>query len=79
MSEMKMFLEEIHIKNCHSLSDVKVPLKPLTILVGPNASGKSNVLSTLYLLNTMANSDQLPPTLYVKDILWGRGRLKEVT
>ena len=31
MSEMKMFLEEIHIKNCYSLSDVKVPLKPLTI------------------------------------------------
>lgn len=70
MPEMKMLLEEIHIKNCYSLSDVKVPLKPLTILVGPNASGKSNVLSTLYLLNTMANSDQLPPTQYVKDNLW---------
>ena len=44
-------LERVHIKNFLSLHDVELPLKPLTVLVGPNASGKSNVLEVFHLLN----------------------------
>ncbi|MCG8620752.1 MAG: ATP-binding protein, partial [Proteobacteria bacterium] len=47
MSEQKAFLEKVHIKNYRSLRNVTLPLKPLTVLVGPNASGKSNVLESL--------------------------------
>ena len=47
MSEQKAFLERVHIKNYLSLRNVTLPLKPLTVLVGPNASGKSNVLGAL--------------------------------
>ena len=39
MSEQKAFLEKIHIKNFLSLRNVTLPLKPLTVLVGPTASG----------------------------------------
>ena len=53
MSKEKVFLEKIHIKNFLSLRDVGLPLKPLTVLVGPNASGKSNILNALGLLNRM--------------------------
>ena len=70
MSEGKTFLEKIHIKNFLSLRDVTLPFKPLTVLIGPNASGKSNVLSALTLLNTMAIAEILPPTKYIQDRLW---------
>ena len=70
MSEMEVFLEEIHIENYRSLHNVRFPLKRLTILVGPNASGKSNVLRALGLLSGMANHDELPSTQFIQDDLW---------
>ncbi len=53
MSKEKVFLEKLHIKNFLSLRDVELPLKPLTVLVGPNASGKSNILEALTYLWVM--------------------------
>ncbi len=47
MSKEKVFLEKFHIKNFLSLRNVELSLKPLTVLVGPNASGKSNILEAL--------------------------------
>ena len=70
MSKEKVFLEKIHIKNFLSLRDVELPLKPLTVLVGPNASGKSNILNALHLLRTMMVSEKLPPVKFVQDTLW---------
>jgi len=70
MSEMEVFLEEIHIENYRSLHNVRFPLKRLTILVGPNASGKSNVLRALGLLSGMANHDELPSTQFIQGDLW---------
>ncbi|MDE0426662.1 MAG: AAA family ATPase [Candidatus Poribacteria bacterium] len=73
MSEQKAFLEKIYIKNFLSLQDVELSLKPLTVLVGANASGKSNVLHALSLLRTMMTADNLPPVEFVKDRLWAGG------
>ena len=70
MSEVKTFLEKVHIKNFLSLRDVVLPLKPLTILVGPNASGKSNILGALDLLNTMTIAENPPPAKFIQDRLW---------
>jgi predicted ATPase len=70
MSEVKPFLEKVHIKNFLSLRGVTLPLRPLTVLVGPNASGKSNVLSALDLLNTMTIAENPPPVKYIQDRLW---------
>ena len=71
MSEQKAFLEQIHIKNYLSLRNVTLPLKPLTILAGPNASGKSNVLKALYLLHRMVFFYQEPPRVeLIRDFLW---------
>ena len=70
MSEVKAFLEKAHIKNFRSLRDVELPLKPLTVLVGPNASGKSNVLSALSLFNKMIISERLPRVDTIRDDLW---------
>src|SRR5260370_16247462 len=40
-------IESIEFKNFKSLRDTKLPLQPLTSLVGPNCSGKSTVLQAL--------------------------------
>lgn len=43
--------ESIRLKNIRSFSDSKVlPLRPLTLLVGPNNAGKSTILNAILLL-----------------------------
>ncbi len=69
MSGQKTFLQNIHIKNFLSLRNVTLPLKPLTVLVGPNASGKSNVLTALHLLNWML-IDKQSPTGVIQSFFW---------
>ena len=58
MSEHEAILEKVQIKNFLSLHNVTLPLKPLTVLVGPNASGKSNCLETLRFFNWMQKGSQ---------------------
>lgn len=70
MSEMKAFLKSIHIENFRSLRNVTLPLKPLTVLVGPNASGKSNVLKTLQVLKSLMTEEKPPPASEIQSHLW---------
>ena len=70
---MKTFLKDVHIKNFLSLCDVELPLKPLTVLVGPNASGKSNVLGALSVLRTMVIAEDDPPVEFIHGSLWAGG------
>ena len=74
MAEQKAFLEKIHIKNYRSLRNVTLPIKPLTVLVGPNASGKSNTLRSLGLLNSMLKFETPPPKAdFLRELLWAGG------
>ncbi|MCG9128159.1 AAA family ATPase [Candidatus Poribacteria bacterium] len=52
-------LKRIRIKGYKSLVDLELKLKPLTVLVGPNASGKSNFLDALQLLSRIATCHSL--------------------
>ena len=45
--------------NFRSLRDVDVPLGPLTVLIGPNGSGKTNVLNVLRFLKVATELDLL--------------------
>ena len=78
MAEATAFLEEVHLSNYLSLRDVALPLKPLTVLVGPNASGKSNVLSALTLLNSMILYETLPRADSIQNLLWA-GEANHIT
>lgn len=40
-------IKSVHFQNFRSLRDVTLPLEPLTVLVGPNSSGKTTVLEGL--------------------------------
>lgn len=55
-----MKLKSARIKNFKSLGDVELTFRDLTILVGPNASGKSNCLEALSYLSNLLASDSLP-------------------
>ena len=52
-------LTRLHVKGYKSLHDVDVELKPLTVLFGPNAAGKSNLLDAVQLLARLATSRTL--------------------
>ena len=46
----EMMLKSLHLKNILSFRDAEVALRPLNVLIGPNASGKSNLIETLGVL-----------------------------
>src|SRR5580692_4748617 len=46
-----MFLKRVDVSGFASLKDASLPLNDLTVLVGPNNSGKSNVLNAIEFLS----------------------------
>jgi len=50
-------IRELHIKNFLSLKDVILSLGKLNVLVGPNASGKSNVVRALRFLSAFVKGE----------------------
>ncbi len=59
-------IESIHIKNFRGIQDGKIDrFSKINLLVGPNNSGKSAVLETIYLANTASR----PASLQVQGIL----------
>ncbi|GAA3870570.1 AAA family ATPase [Streptomyces sedi] len=53
-------LMELHVENFRSLRNVTIPLRPLTVLVGPNGVGKSNVLKVFDFLAAIIRTDLQP-------------------
>ncbi|GIL05456.1 MAG: DNA recombination protein RecF [Betaproteobacteria bacterium] len=52
-------IRRVRIRGYKSLRDVAVELRPLSVLFGPNAAGKSNFLDALQLLSQMVTSRTL--------------------
>lgn len=50
-------IKKLKIKNFKSLRDVEIELGKFTVLIGPNASGKSNLLDSLLFLSQTAGID----------------------
>ena len=49
-------ITRVRINGYKSLTNVDIQLRPLTVVIGPNASGKSNLLDALGLLSRMVTS-----------------------
>ncbi|CAN7782638.1 AAA family ATPase [Cupriavidus necator] len=52
-------LKSIGLRNFKSYREATLPLAPLTFLIGPNASGKSNALEAIRLLNWLAKGSRI--------------------
>src|SRR5262245_25760769 len=50
-------ITKARIHNFKSLRDVAIDLERFTVFVGPNASGKSSILRSLYLVSTLFHAD----------------------
>lgn len=70
---------EIRWKNYRCFTDTGwVAIRPLTILIGPNNSGKTSVISPILLLNqTMSSRDQVTP-LVTRGPLIDAGTFKDI-
>ncbi len=70
-------LRKLKVKNYKSLEDLTLPLRPLTVFVGPNNAGKSNILDCLLFLRELG--EQGEPAVHSRggfqQIVWG-GELK---
>ena len=66
---MTLKLISAKIKNFKSLGDVDLNFRDLTILVGANASGKSNSLEALRFLSKLLKEQELPSLKYMDSIL----------
>ena len=64
-------IKSIEIEGFRSLRHVRLDLRPLNVLIGPNQSGKTNILDALDFL-AQAVQGQLSPALY-----HSRGGLRE--
>ncbi|MCI5197058.1 MAG: ATP-binding protein [Candidatus Electrothrix sp. AW5] len=73
-------LSEIEIQDFKSYKKATLPLAPLSLLIGANASGKSNAIEALRILNWIAQGQKLNAIKYgvsdSEDIV--RGRLSDL-
>jgi predicted ATPase len=51
-------LKKLEVKNFLALRDVSIDLEPFTVIVGPNASGKSTILEALHRLCALRSGNQ---------------------
>lgn len=56
-------IKEISFRNWKSFIDSTLFIDPLTVLIGPNASGKSNALDALVFLNRLSSGFGISPIL----------------
>ncbi len=70
---MDIYLKKIRFKDFMSLHEIELPLKQLTVIVGSNASGKSNILNGMSLLSKIMKSGELPPSVVMQSSVWAGG------
>lgn len=67
-----MLIKSLHIKDMLSFKDVSLDLRPLNVLIGPNASGKSNLIEIIALLQSLPRdlSSFIRQSGGISDWLW---------
>jgi hypothetical protein len=72
-------IQEIQLSNFKAFADtVTIPIKPITLIFGPNSSGKSSIIQSLLLLKqTIEDAESPEPTLIAKGSLVDLGSYGE--
>ncbi|MBR3413456.1 MAG: AAA family ATPase [Bacteroidales bacterium] len=63
-------IKEVYLENWKSFSPSRLYIDPLTVLIGTNASGKSNLLDALWFLSHLAMGHSVESIF--KDIRGGK-------
>jgi predicted ATPase len=74
-----MQLREVHIEGYRSLKNVHVKIEPLTVLVGKNSAGKTNLYRSLMLLKSAADGTvcrHIAEEGGIESVLWAGPREK---
>src|SRR5216684_1285182 len=53
-----IMIERITVKNYKSLRNVDLDLRPLSVFIGPNSAGKSNLFDALSFMHDLASAGQ---------------------
>ena len=61
-------ISQINLKNFRVFKDLSFPIKPITILTGPNSSGKSSIVKALLLLQDNLDEYQLGQLDFTNDV-----------
>ena len=48
-----MLFEHIHVRNFKSIKEATLNLEPLTVIVGANAAGKSNIINVFRFISIL--------------------------
>lgn len=48
-----MLIEHIHVRNFKSIKEATLNLEPLTVIVGANAAGKSNIINVFRFISIL--------------------------
>lgn len=65
-------ITKIKFKNYKAFPDFEeLELRPVTLIIGKNSSGKSSILKLIALLTSMVNENYWLPSLKVNDIVLG--------
>lgn len=56
-------IKELSLTNWKSFADATLYIDPLTVLIGSNASGKSNALDALLFLNRISQGVAISPAI----------------
>lgn len=71
-------IKNIKLKNFKSFSNLDIEMRPITLFVGPNNSGKSSVLSSIRLLCQTAESNDPSVRLLLNGIMGDFGTYKDL-
>ena len=66
-----MEITEIRLKNLRCFADVKTEIRPITVIVGENSTGKTSFLSAYKLIHDLLYRDQPITPFAIEDLLKG--------
>ena len=71
-------INKLHLRNFKAFDSLDIDFKPITILLGPNNSGKSSILAALRLLTQTAESKDPAVVLLLNGIMGDFGTYKDL-
>jgi AAA15 family ATPase/GTPase len=71
-------IRKLKIRNFLSFETVELDLKPRTVLVGPNMSGKSNLIACLRFLTSLVGPRDASGRSGLEQVVFNLGGIKEL-